>query len=110
MVDRYSIGAHGGTTWTSRGPHYVSQATVNIESLRLAATDEDMFGGLFSRVLFCAQDHEFLIPAPRPGNPELPSNLTQTLRTWRGLVEVKVRFEHGVIERSKAYYYAIAPY
>lgn len=85
-------------------------ATVNVESLRGAATDEDLFGGLFSRFLFCAPDYYFELPAPRPGDRELARALTERLRGWRAMAPVLVEFEEGARERSEAYFYAIAPY
>jgi hypothetical protein len=84
--------------------------TVNVESLRLAADDEDMFGGFFSRILFCATDYDFQIPYPIPADARKKEKLQSRIRAWRGMNQVKAFFETGVRERSREYSYAIAPF
>lgn len=94
----------------ARKPCLSLWGTVNVESLRTAASDEDMFGGFFSRILFCAPDYEFAIPFPRPGNEELAEKLRETIRGWRGLGEVRVEFDPGVEKRAVDYAYSVAPF
>lgn len=84
--------------------------TINVESLRLAADDEDMFGGFFSRILFCATDYDFQVPYPLPADVQKREKLQSTIRAWRAMNEVQVIFETGVRERSREYSYSIAPF
>jgi len=93
-----------------RQPALSLWGTVNVESLRLAASDEDMFGGFFSRILFCAPDYDFEIPLPRPGNREQAEQLSSTIRHWRQMGDVRVEFGSGALERAMDYAYAVAPF
>jgi hypothetical protein len=93
-----------------RDPALSLWGTINVESLRLAADDEDMFGGLFSRILFCALDLKFAIPFPLPANEEAANHLRSTIASWRALEPIQVEFDPGVRERALEYSYAIAPY
>jgi hypothetical protein len=84
--------------------------TINVESLRAAASDEDLFGGLFSRILFCAPDYDFWIPVPQEGDSKLAEALVAQLRFWRSLEKATVQFDRGTIDRATEYGYSIAPY
>lgn len=84
--------------------------TINVGSLRAIATDEDLLGGFFSRIPFCAPDYEFSFPVLRPGDPQKTEHLKSVLRRWRQMQPKPVAFAEGVLERSLDYGYAIAPY
>jgi hypothetical protein len=99
-----------GQSVDARNPCLSLWGTINVESLRISASGEDMFGGLFSRILFCAPDYDFAIPDPKPGDSHLGEELIGTLRKWRALESVQVRFAAGVAERATEYGYAIAPF
>jgi Protein of unknown function (DUF3987) len=84
--------------------------TINLESLRAAATDEDMLGGFLSRFLLCAPDYDFAFPGLRASDPGKANGLIEVLRQWRKMAETTVLFEQGVKERAVEYGYAIAPF
>jgi hypothetical protein len=84
--------------------------TINVDSLRAVATDEDLLGGFFSRIPFCAPDYDFAFPALKPGDPATEEKLTSVLREWRKMEPASVVFAEGVMQRALDYGYSIAPY
>lgn len=101
-----------GQSVAVKDPALSMWGTVNVESLRAGADDEDMFGGFFSRILFCATDYEFSIPFPQRGNEEQAGHLQAVLHTWREIASESlcVKFDPGVRERALEYAYCIAPF
>jgi len=93
-----------------RSPALSLWGTTNVEALRAAAKEDDMFGGLFSRILFCAPDLDFSIPSPKVGDEQLKNGLLAELRSFRSLGDVCVELEDGVEERFLNYGYQIAPF
>jgi hypothetical protein len=76
----------------------------------MAATDEDLCGGFFSRIIFCAPDYQFVIPTVHPGDPPLVYSLLKILRRWRSKESGIAVSDPGVSERLLDYGYAITPY
>jgi hypothetical protein len=99
-----------GQTVDVKKPCLSIWGTINVESLRAAASDDDMFGGLFSRLLFCAPDYDFSIPHPRALDRALAQKLLNTLRFWRSIDPISAEFAPGVTERADEYGYVIAPF
>jgi hypothetical protein len=84
--------------------------TINIKSLQEAASNEDLFGGLFSRILFCVPNLKFAIPIPKEGDSKAKDLLIEQIRTWRKLKSILVVFAAGVQDRAQEYAYRIAPF
>jgi hypothetical protein len=84
--------------------------TINIDSLRAAASDEDMCGGFLSRFIIGGPDLKFSLPCLKAGSTEVSDRLVSILRLWRSMSCVSVTFEADAEQRIENYGYAIAPF